>query len=179
MIPARPNPANAPIKCPKCGWETLVLYGKRWLDGRCSNAYCTHCPWKGAVQLGESATRAKTMKITVDLRQSRWRAAMNCELCGSECMYGPRMVNGKMACAQCKIAHEAIDGAVAAEPPILKQPEMPVAEPVETGLPILETVCDNCDGAGCVGCDGRGYFPTEAGEAILNLIRHNARKNSL
>jgi hypothetical protein len=53
-------------------------------------------------------------------------------------------------------------------------------------LPVLETCCDYCRGAGrwreerscrerCCGmCGGAGFIPTEFGERVLQLIRHNA-----
>jgi DnaJ-class molecular chaperone len=42
----------------------------------------------------------------------------------------------------------------------------------------LEEKCENCDGSGrsygddCPGCHGTGYVPTDAGERILALLRH-------
>lgn len=49
----------------------------------------------------------------------------------------------------------------------------------------LENKCSECGGAGgyqdytgwvdCFTCDGAGYVPTELGEQVLDLIRHNAR----
>ncbi len=52
-------------------------------------------------------------------------------------------------------------------------------------LPELETACRLCDGEGrvheegkwrrCGCCDGAGYEPTEFGERVLNLLRHNFR----
>lgn len=52
-------------------------------------------------------------------------------------------------------------------------------------LPVLETRCRICDGAGgheerdrwcrCGSCGGVGYYPTEAGEQVLALMRHNFR----
>lgn len=45
---------------------------------------------------------------------------------------------------------------------------------------VLEIQCNECDGRGgdgageeCLACDGTGYIPTELGEKILSLIRHN------
>jgi len=53
----------------------------------------------------------------------------------------------------------------------------------KTNQIILETKCDQCNGhpytringedEKCSYCDGAGYVPTEDGEAILQLIRHN------
>lgn len=58
----------------------------------------------------------------------------------------------------------------------------------EISLPILEVVCDRCRGEGgyqeysgwvdCCYCGGAGYIPTDAGEKILALIRHNIKLNS-
>ncbi len=53
-------------------------------------------------------------------------------------------------------------------------------------LPVLEVVCTRCRGRGafdsrrgesedCYDCSGSGYIPTDAGEAVLALIRHNLR----
>jgi hypothetical protein len=50
--------------------------------------------------------------------------------------------------------------------------------------PQLETRCSRCDGRGrldsrsgadrrCGACDGAGHVPTEWGEQILALLRHN------
>lgn len=57
-------------------------------------------------------------------------------------------------------------------------------------LPLLEIVCDNCNGKGgwvddrpngvgmwhCSECHGAGYLPTEAGKAIYAMISHNFRR---
>jgi DnaJ-class molecular chaperone len=50
-------------------------------------------------------------------------------------------------------------------------------------LPVLETVCPACKGIGsfymegpCESCCGSGYVPTEAGEKLLALVRHNIRR---
>ncbi len=49
----------------------------------------------------------------------------------------------------------------------------------------LEVLCENCNGSGnwrsddgcsgakCHRCNGAGYVPTEGGDKILTLIRHN------
>jgi DnaJ-class molecular chaperone len=47
----------------------------------------------------------------------------------------------------------------------------------------LEVPCDSCDGNGrrrkegewvrCSMCNGAGYIPTETGEKVLALMRHN------
>ena len=51
-------------------------------------------------------------------------------------------------------------------------------------LPILEVICDQCNGLGkvkwcsdedCSECKGAGYKPTEEGKVILELISHNLR----
>jgi DnaJ-class molecular chaperone len=52
-------------------------------------------------------------------------------------------------------------------------------------LPALETVCERCGGKGgreevrewhdCYRCNGAGHVPTEFGELVLALIRHNLR----
>lgn len=53
-------------------------------------------------------------------------------------------------------------------------------------FPLLEKPCDKCRGRGwysfgggekdrCPICDGAGYEPTEFGESILALIRHNLK----
>jgi hypothetical protein len=52
-------------------------------------------------------------------------------------------------------------------------------------LPELERVCPRCEGKGkirservlrrCSSCDGAGYQPTEIGEMVLELMRHNFR----
>jgi hypothetical protein len=57
-------------------------------------------------------------------------------------------------------------------------------EPV-TGFPVLEILCTECNGKGgsrevdrwfdCLECEGAGYVPTEAGEAIIALVRHNMK----
>ena len=47
----------------------------------------------------------------------------------------------------------------------------------------LEVLCPDCDGRGwewytktrCEICNGAGYMPTELGERILALMRHNFR----
>ncbi len=51
----------------------------------------------------------------------------------------------------------------------------------------LETACSHCRGSGtvaasgsnktvtCYNCDGRGHFPTDAGERILALLSHNLK----
>lgn len=50
-------------------------------------------------------------------------------------------------------------------------------------LPVLEVLCPNCRGAGgwkcdegwhsCGRCNGAGHVPTEFGERVLALMRHN------
>jgi DnaJ-class molecular chaperone len=51
----------------------------------------------------------------------------------------------------------------------------------------LETECPECHGRGggndraegwidCFHCKGAGYIPTQAGELVLNLMLHNARR---
>ena len=42
-------------------------------------------------------------------------------------------------------------------------------------LPELETVCEHCRGkwSDCHRCGGSGYIPTEFGERVLALLRHN------
>jgi hypothetical protein len=52
-------------------------------------------------------------------------------------------------------------------------------------LPELEVVCKECRGEGgskwagewseCSFCDGAGYIPTEFGQKVLALVRHNLR----
>jgi DnaJ-class molecular chaperone len=53
-----------------------------------------------------------------------------------------------------------------------------------TDLPVLEVVCERCEGRGhslrgrwdrCVPCDGAGYIPTPLGARILSLIAHQSR----
>ena len=54
------------------------------------------------------------------------------------------------------------------------------------GLGLLETKCDLCEGRGgeyggtdwtrCPQCCGGGYLPTELGEKLVKLIRHNLRR---
>jgi hypothetical protein len=45
-------------------------------------------------------------------------------------------------------------------------------------LPALEQECSKCHGRGsdyygrCAACNGSGWEPTEAGDAILSLLRH-------
>jgi DnaJ-class molecular chaperone len=51
----------------------------------------------------------------------------------------------------------------------------------------LENLCDTCGGEGfgrhechpdrlrCSDCNGAGYVPTELGEKVLDLMRHNFR----
>lgn len=57
--------------------------------------------------------------------------------------------------------------------------------PDETNL-VLENPCTACEGSGgrmgyvndwheCDKCSGAGYVPTEFGEKLLDLIRHNLR----
>ena len=57
-------------------------------------------------------------------------------------------------------------------------------------LPELETLCPECNGdtdyngnpsgpwRPCGSCDGAGYIPTEFGERVLALIRHNSLSDS-
>lgn len=50
-------------------------------------------------------------------------------------------------------------------------------------LPSLETICEKCEGSGifrdsgkrcrCDWCNSAGYVPTEFGEKVLALMRHN------
>jgi DnaJ-class molecular chaperone len=53
-------------------------------------------------------------------------------------------------------------------------------------LPILELPCEKCQGRGwysfgggeketCPACEGAGYAPTEFGERVISLMRHNLR----
>ena len=52
-------------------------------------------------------------------------------------------------------------------------------------LPALECRCERCDGMGwlmkygenlrCNNCNGAGFEPTELGEQVLALVRHNFR----
>jgi DnaJ-class molecular chaperone len=58
-------------------------------------------------------------------------------------------------------------------------------EPQGQATVALESKCDVCDGRGwswekgdkcrCGVCDGAGYVPTDLGEQILSLVRHNLR----
>jgi DnaJ-class molecular chaperone len=44
--------------------------------------------------------------------------------------------------------------------------------------PVLEVPCDVCAGTGrgdgekCLNCNGSGHAPTEAGMAVINLVKH-------
>jgi DnaJ-class molecular chaperone len=52
-------------------------------------------------------------------------------------------------------------------------------------VPDLETLCENCRGKGgwregqhgswysCGRCNGAGYVPTEIGERVITIMRHN------
>jgi hypothetical protein len=52
-------------------------------------------------------------------------------------------------------------------------------------IPKLEMPCERCEGLGwnmscgererCGVCDGAGFVPTEDGEKVLSLMRHNFR----
>lgn len=50
-------------------------------------------------------------------------------------------------------------------------------------LPSLEFPCESCDTRGtdwythdrCAKCGGSGHIPTEFGERVLDLMRHNIR----
>jgi DnaJ-class molecular chaperone len=56
---------------------------------------------------------------------------------------------------------------------------------IETKYIVLEQLCNICKGHGkhhecghpnlsrCYACDGSGYIPTEFGEKVLALMRHN------
>ncbi|MDB5296824.1 MAG: hypothetical protein JWO31_2807 [Phycisphaerales bacterium] len=54
-----------------------------------------------------------------------------------------------------------------------------------TEVPELETPCEWCEGRGwytdaqrrvrCSDCGGAGHVPTEFGERVLSLMRHNFR----
>lgn len=56
-----------------------------------------------------------------------------------------------------------------------------------TALPPLEEFCSHCDGRGwywredrherraCESCGGAGYEPTQLGEQILSLMKHNLK----
>ena len=62
---------------------------------------------------------------------------------------------------------------------------MIVEDNEKQALPVLEMLCQTCEGAGgwddyddritCGTCCGAGYVPTELGESILQLLRHNLR----
>jgi hypothetical protein len=40
----------------------------------------------------------------------------------------------------------------------------------------LEDVCWSCEGNGCESCDGTGYRPTEAGDAVLALVKRHLKR---